>query len=104
MVGNLLFMIHTRSRFEDVQMISEEPTLGLGQGWIQAHVAEYKTSKARSRRGRTSPMLGFSEGLVGDWGMEYLRVRKDMKVKASKVHPFMPKASGWSLAAATSCI
>eukprot|EP00971_Amphidinium_carterae_P080556 1593943-Amphidinium_carterae.1 len=109
MVGNLLFMIHTCSRFADVQRIREEPTTG--QGWIQAHVVEYKTSKARSRRGRTLPILGFSKGLIGDWGMEYLRVRKDMKVKASTARPFMPDvvensvmASGWSLASATSYI
>eukprot|EP00971_Amphidinium_carterae_P318665 6334077-Amphidinium_carterae.1 len=54
MVGNLHFMIHTRRRFADVQRISE-----LGQGWIQAHVAECETSKARSRRGRTVVLYQF---------------------------------------------
>eukprot|EP00971_Amphidinium_carterae_P069736 1379849-Amphidinium_carterae.3 len=60
LAGHILFLTHTRARFSDAQRVQVEPVIA--NNWLCTRTNEYKTSKARNRRGRSLPLLAVAEG------------------------------------------
>ena len=77
MVGNFLFMIHTRSRYSDAARIEKEPTLDIGGdfGYVGSSTVSdrMKSGRTKKRRGRMVPVVGPAFGLLGlPWAAAWL--------------------------------
>ena len=80
MAGDILFLVHTRSRHMDAIRITAEPVLDefQGSGFIEtATKAELtKNGQTAKRRGAIVSIVGLSRGVSGlPWAAEWLAAR-----------------------------
>eukprot|EP00971_Amphidinium_carterae_P051668 1016921-Amphidinium_carterae.1 len=90
--GVLLFQIYSRSRFADMQNITKEPVLENGN--LVSEVSDFKTKRAKERRGASLPVVAIGAGLhQQSWSHQFLAVRKTLKVEAGTAGLFFPALS-----------
>eukprot|EP00971_Amphidinium_carterae_P234213 4647548-Amphidinium_carterae.1 len=88
LAGHVLFLVHTRARYADAQRVQVEPSIA--NGWLCTRTNEYKTSKAKNRRGRSLPLLGLASGYEHAWAQPYLEARRALQICAGRDRPFLP--------------
>ena len=88
--GFFLFMTPTRARFADAMSVHGEPWLTNKGRWIEAVVKNYKTSKARNRRGKELPLVAPTKLRTYGWAQEWLAVRESMACVAGNGEALLP--------------
>ena len=104
--GMVLFLVYTRCRFTDPQRIDHEPRLD--DQFLRASLKEYKTSRARDRRGMALEIVAPAKAAYGTpWAEVFLNLRKRLNIQANAASPFfvafdggLPSAAGVTLAEA----
>ena len=87
--GNLLFGLHTRSRYSDLNGIDKEPEID--GDYVEAETGKHKTSNLPQRRHRWLPLVGLSHGVSGgDWAARWIEARCESGLQAGPNVPFMP--------------
>ena len=98
LVGSFLFCLHTRSRWGDINAVSEEPVVD--GPWFDARTGYHKTYNRPERRHRWLPLAGLADGVSGrPWVQKWLELRKKAGLKAAAGVPFVPMPNGdgtWS--------
>ena len=101
--GYLCFIIHCRLRWNDGMHCIREPNLDLTgcRGFVEAELYHHKTArKRRTLSTRLLPVAGVFRGVSGHlWAVQWLKMRKEEGLKASKDQPLMPAPllhGGWS--------
>ena len=84
-----LFLVYTRSRFSDAQRIASEPKIE--RGHLVAEVKNYKTARAKGRRGLALPVCAPALGLRKlAWAEAFLDLRRTIGVEGGPAVPFFP--------------
>ena len=104
--GMVLFLVYTRCLFTDAQRITLEPELD--GNYLRATLKEYKTSRARDRRGMALQLVAPAIAAYGTpWAQIFLDLRKRLQIVAGEASPFfvafdgnLPSAAGVTLAEA----
>ena len=106
-----LFLILTRARFSDGMSVKEEPVITQKGRWVEATVQEYKTSKAKGRRGRDLPLVAPARLGKLPWAEEWLACRESLGCKVGNGEPLLPlfvngvkTTAGWTNAEANEAL
>ena len=90
LTGFYLFLVLTRARFSDGMSVAAEPAITQKGKWVEATVKEYKTSKARDRRGRDLPLVAPAMVRTLPWAQEWLACRSELGCRAGDGEPMLP--------------
>ena len=109
--GFFLFLILTRARFSDGMSVKAEPVITQKGRWVEATVQEYKTSKAKGRRGRGLPLVAPARLGKLPWAEDWLTCRESLGCKVGNGEPLLPlfvndvkTTAGWTNAEANEAL